>query len=142
MSRAAYLRSSFFGVALWMLPTASAPAQTTSTCQSFNSFARATLNAVRSIATGSDSNWIRSRATTRIPQVSASQVSYVTDAKVCQSAVNAYAAAANVPATGRQVYVVKVGNYYVVKDPTVRTGEWYFTVTMDRRFAIVARYTG
>jgi hypothetical protein len=56
--------------------------------------------------------------------------------------VNAYAAAADVPATGRQVYVVKVGNYYVAKDPTVPFGEWYFTVTMDRKFAIIAKYTG
>jgi hypothetical protein len=55
--------------------------------------------------------------------LSADQISYVTDNEVCRSAVNAYAAAANVPVSGRQVYVVKAGNYYVLKDPTVWSGE-------------------
>jgi hypothetical protein len=66
----------------------------------------------------------------------------VTDNKICQSAVNAYAAAASVSASRRQAYVVKAGSYYVVKDPTVWSGEWWFTVTTDRKFVVVAKYGG
>jgi hypothetical protein len=142
MPRAAYLRSSLFlAAALWMVAAASAQAQSTS-CKPLNDSGQALLNWVRSVATGSDSTWIRARATTRIPQVSANQVSYVTDNKICQSAVSAYAVAANVPATGRQAYVVKAGSYYVVKDPTVWSGEWWFTVTTDRKFVVLAKYGG
>lgn len=141
MTRMTYLRSGFCLAAAYLLLAVSARAQGTS-CQPLDDSGLALLNWVRNVATGSDSTWIRSRSTTRIPQVSASQVSYVTDSKICQSAVAAYAAAANVPATGRKVYIVKAGSYYVLKDPTVWSGEWWFTVTTDRKFAVLAKYSG
>jgi hypothetical protein len=56
--------------------------------------------------------------------------------------VSAYAAAAGVPAAGRAVYLIKVGTVYVIKDPTVFMGEWWYSVTADSKFKILARFTG
>ena len=119
-----------------------ANAQTASPCRPLDGGGQATLNWVRTTATSSDSSAIISRTNLKIPQVAASKVSYVTDTRLCQQAVNAYSAAAGVLATGRSVYLVKVGTVYVIKDPTVFAGEWWCSMTADSKFKILVKFTG
>jgi hypothetical protein len=128
-----------FAAASWI---PEARAQSVSPCRALDEGGQATLNWVRTTATGTDSSAITSRTNLKIPQVAASKVSYVTDARLCQQAVNAYSAAAGVPATGRSVYLVKVGTVYVIKDPTVFMGEWWYSMTADSKWKILAKFTG
>lgn len=116
--------------------------QSTSPCRPLDGGGLATLNWARTTATSSDSTAISSRTRLKIPKVSASKVSYVTDTRMCQQAVNAYSAAAGVPANGRSVYLVKVGTIYVIKDPTVKAGEWWYSMTADSKFKILVKFTG
>ena len=136
------LRSALVPVFLLGAIARAASAQTVSPCRPLDDGGQATLDWVRSTATGTDSSAITSRANLKIPQVAASKVSYVTDSRICQQAVSAYAAAAGVPAAGRAVYLIKVGTVYVIKDPTVFMGEWWYSVTADSKFKILARFTG
>ena len=69
-------------------------------------------------------------------------MSYITDSLLCQQAVNAYSAAADVSATGRSVYLVKVGTIYVITDSTVKFGEWWYSMTADSKWKIISKYTG
>ena len=117
-------------------------AQTVSPCRPLDDKGQATLNWVRFTATSTDSSAITSRANLKIPKVAASKVSYVTDTRICQQAVNAYSAAAGVLANGRSVYLVKVGTIYVIKDPTVKAGEWWYSMTADSKFKILVKFTG
>jgi hypothetical protein len=133
------LRAALLFGAIWV---PEARGQSVSPCRPLDDGGQATLNWVRATATGTDSSAIISRTNLKIPQVAASKVSYVTDARLCQKAVNAYSAAAGVPATGRSVYVVKAGTVYVIKDPTVFMGEWWYSMTADSKFNILVKFTG
>lgn len=123
------------------LPQAAA-AQTVSPCRAFDGGGQATLDWVRTTATGTDSSAIISRRTTQIPQVSANKVSYITDTRLCQQAVNAYSAAAGVSTTGRSIYLVKVGTIYVITDPTVHFGEWWYSMSADSKWKILSKFGG
>jgi len=117
-------------------------AQTVLPCRPLDDGGQAILNWVRTTATSADSSAIISRTHLGIPKVPASEVSYLTDTRLCQQAVNAYSAAAGVSTTGRSVYLVKVGTIYVIKDPTVFIGEWWYSMTADSKFKILVKFTG
>lgn len=129
-------------VALASVLAPSAGAQTVSPCRPFDDAAQATLDWARLTVSGSDSSQVESRAHLRIPKVAANKVTYVTDPKLCQKAVTAYAAAANVSVTARSVYLFKVGSIYVIKDPTVYAGEWVYSMTADSKFRNLVKFTG
>jgi hypothetical protein len=111
-------------------------------CKPLDGYGQAILDWAKLTATGSDSIQVRSRANLKIPQVATSKVTYVSSGTECQKAVNAYSTAAGVSPTGRSVYLVKIGTVYVIKDPTVLAGEWWFSVTADSKFVILAKFTG
>jgi hypothetical protein len=117
-------------------------AQSGSPCRPLDDAGQAILNWVRTTATSSDSSAIISRTNLKIPQVAANKVSYVTDSRLCQQAVNAYSTAAGVSGTGRSIYLVKVGTVYVIKDPTVMFGEWWYSMTADSKFRILVKFSG
>ena len=95
------------------------------------------------VATSADSEAVASRSSLSIPAVPANQVTLVTDSKTCQKVVNAFASAAGVTATGRSLYIVKVGTIYVAKDPTLKLGDgWWHSMVFDRRFVHLATFTG
>jgi hypothetical protein len=129
-----------FALTCWLTFVPSIHAQGAGACRALDKGGQANLDWVRATATGSDSTAIRARIATAIPSASSSQISYVTDAKLCQQAVAAYSSAAQVTATGRSVYLVKVSSMYVITDPTVKPGEWWLSMTADRKFAIVRKF--
>jgi hypothetical protein len=94
---------------------------TTTACRPADSRSVHYLNAMRTLATNTDAEYVATRGRLRVPNVPATQVAYVTDEKVCNKAVQAFAAAAGTRSDGvvpsGQVYVVRVGTVYVVRDP-------------------------
>ena len=77
-----------------------------------------------------------------IPTVAASQVTAVTTASTCTSAGQAVSRVMGItPPNGRSVAVVKVGTVYVVKDPTVLTGDWNVHFVFNNNFQVLrSRY--
>jgi hypothetical protein len=129
-------------VAAMLVATSRLQAQSATPCRPLDGYGQAILDWAKLTATGTDSAQIASRTNLKIPKVAVSKVTYVTSGTVCQQAVNAYSLAAGVSATGRSVYLVKIGTIYVIQDPTVLMGEWWFSVTADNKFKILAKFTG
>jgi hypothetical protein len=96
-----------------------------------------------SVVTGTDSASIEQRTQMKLPQVSASQITYVTEKNVCSKAVSPYNANSiitrnGVPVTpSGQLYVVKVGTVYVARDPAKTVGEFVLNVTLDSKFKVL-----
>ena len=65
----------------------------------------------------------------------ASDISYVTDEKVCAKALTAYNGYRQTPNAPRQIYVFKFGSSYLVEDPTVgQDSEYRGLPIFDRRW--------
>lgn len=103
-----------------------------------------TIEYVQSMMTDADTSVAATRAMWALPMASASNVTLVTDARVCAKAANALSAHVNSsnPMKGRRVYVVQVATVYVVWDPKLRVGEWEAFYTFDRKFRHLASVAG
>jgi hypothetical protein len=85
-----------------------------------------------------------------LPQVSASQITYVTDKTVCSKVLNVYKANAQnrdattgvrIPSSGK-LYVFKVGTTYTATDPAQGLGEFGIWVTVDGRYNLLGSSMG
>jgi hypothetical protein len=100
------------------------------------------------IVTGADGASIEQRRLMKLPQLPASQITYVTDENVCNKAVGPYNANSKITRDGVPVspsgmlYVVKVGNVYVARDPAKTAGEFVINVTLDSSFKVLASGLG
>lgn len=100
------------------------------------------------IVTGTDTASVQMRAQLKLPQVAASQVSYVTTNSVCSKVVSTYNANSGVTQGGVPVspsgklYVVKVGTVYVANDPVKTWGEFSIYVTVDSKYKLLASSLG
>jgi hypothetical protein len=100
------------------------------------------------VVTGTDSASIEQRTHMKLPQVPASQISYVTDENVCNKAVSPYNANSvitqnGVPVTpSGKLYVVKVGNVYVASDPAKTVGHFALNVVLDSKFKVLSKTLG
>ena len=99
-----------------------------------------TIDYVQFMMTETDTSVAANRAMWALPMASPSNVTLVTDGRVCAKAANALSAHVNSsnPMKGRRVYVVQVATVYVVWDPKLRIGEWEAFYTFDRRFRLLA----
>jgi hypothetical protein len=80
----------------------------------------------------------------KLPQVSASQITYVTDNRVCSKAVTPYNAKAGIGSVSPsgKLYVIKVGSVYVANDPVKSAGEFTIFVTLDSKFRVLTSSLG
>ena len=132
-------------VVLVGLKPLNAAAQGSSACRPADSASVRILSWVRSIVTGTDPASAKQRTAMRLPQVGTDQITYVTDKQVCSKAVSPYNANAAYQTTGTgtaeapsgQLYVVKVGTVYVVKDPAIGAGKFGIYVTLDSRYRVL-----
>jgi hypothetical protein len=108
-----------------------------------DSTSEAVVSWAKYIATSTDAEAVESRSSLSIPAVAASQVALVSDSKTCQKVVNAFATAAGVPATGRSLYIVKIGTRYVAKDPTLLVLDgWWKSMVFDSKFVRLSTFSG
>lgn len=77
-----------------------------------------------------------------ISLVPPSQISLVTDRQVCSKAERAYSTAlkGNGTTPSGSVYVVKMGSYYVVRDPAQLGSGYYVEMILDSAFRIRYRF--
>src|SRR4051794_18304500 len=105
-------------------------------CHSMDSAGASVLAWVRSVAT--DKQGAKQRTIMRLPLVAKHAVSYVTDERICRSALKEYNRYSGTrdPTSGaassasEQVCVIRVGQVYAVADPNERYGEFIIFVTM------------
>lgn len=80
---------------------------------------------ISDVATGTDSASQAQRSRYGIPSTTDSKVAVITKESTCQTAGEAFSAAADsTPVGGRRVFVVKAKDVYAVWDPTDSFGEW------------------
>ena len=117
----------------------------TTICMPSDTFAVWMVANFQALMTSTDTMKTQSRVFMQLPVVAASQVSYVTSNKTCNSAATAYNAAlvgspTIAPPSG-SVYVWQIGTNYVVQDTAQQVGEWRRTMTLDRHFNVLLKYT-
>lgn len=122
--------------------TRSAAAQTLPPCTADSGGRAGMLSYLKRLAPATDTASTNTKTALHIPTVAASQVTAVTTASICTSAGQAVSRVLGVtPPNGRSVAVIKVGNAYVVKDPTVLTGDWTEHFVFNNNFQILwSRY--
>jgi hypothetical protein len=128
---------------LWLTPAA-LQGQGTSACRPTDSTSVRLVQWVSSIVTGTDAAALRQRSQMKLPRVSASEIAYVTDNRVCSKAVSPYntnAGMGSVAPSGK-LYVIKVGTLYLANDPVKSAGEFTIFVTLDSKFRFLASSLG
>ena len=136
------MRTLLVVLAVGVAAARSAAAQ--SVCLAADSLGAPLLEQVRHVASSVDAKMVSYRQYMQIPQTPAGQVQFVTDTRVCTKARDAYTSAIRrtdgVQPSGR-VYVIKVGDVYVVHDPVQMTGEFQIQMTLSRTYKILAKYS-
>jgi hypothetical protein len=118
---------------------------TASPCLPADTVGEAFLHGTRLLASASDSGAILTRRGAGIPEVTPGEVSLVTDARICQRAVDAYRSSVTADANrlSHRAYVVAVGrSAYVVWDPAYyyRWPGQATTMVFDSRWARLGVY--
>lgn len=131
--------------ALIALGAGAFPVAAQSSCRPADQTSARMLQWVKNIATGTGPHAAELRTLTKIPQVTASQVTYVTSSTVCNKALNPYntetvmqdAATGTPVSPSGQIYVVKAGTIYVVWDPVKSAGSYATYVTLDSKYKVL-----
>ena len=99
------------------------------------------LRATKWVVTSTDAGAMKARQHQQLPAVADTSVQVVTTDSVCAAARDSYNAA--LPATkqqaGRQVYVIRVGDRYVVEDPTLRFGEFGLMMVLGQSYMVLSK---
>lgn len=120
----------------------------TSYCRPFDGRAKGLLSYAKRLASEESADMAENRELYSIPKTPASEVSYVTDEKLCRRAARKYHhAVGDHGKLDRQVYVVRIGNdrkqlRYIVLDPSEPGGEFQVYVVFDWRFKALAGFAG
>jgi hypothetical protein len=126
-------------------------AQASSACRAADATSTEMLQWLRTVVVGTDPASIAQRTQMGLPQLSASQVSLVTDKTVCSKVLTTYktraivksaSTGAVIPSSGK-LYVFKVGTVYTATDPTLSSaGGPHIWVSVDGRYAILGSSLG
>jgi hypothetical protein len=113
-------------------------------CRSADATSDRLIQGLKSDVVSTDPDVIRARDSVyHIPVVPASQISLVTDERVCAKVVQAYATLRYGPYTPTRVYVIKMGSKYTVAhDPDVREGEFSLVHIFDSKYSKVGGWIG
>jgi hypothetical protein len=131
---------------LWVSPALLA--QATSACHAPDSTSALQLEWLKNVVSGTDPAAVAQRSQMGLPQVSAGQVSYVTDKTVCSKVLNVYKSNVQgrvggvpIPSSGK-LYVFKVGTAYTANDPAQNMGEFAIWVSVDSRYNLLGSSMG
>jgi hypothetical protein len=131
----------FAALAALLLGGASATAQ--SACLPQDAGMSQRISATNRLLASSDSGAIRAREHQQLSAVADSSVQAVTTDSICVAARDSYNAALPPAAqqAGRRVYVIRVGNRYLVEDPTLKFGEFGMMMVLDDSFVVLGQFT-
>jgi len=127
----------FLALALTALAWNSLEAQSSSTCRSLDADGLRFRSYVRQLVTTTDGSRIQLRTSLGLSAMDSAQVTLVTDNATCARAAQGINTAQGTANLARQLYVVKVGQLFAAQDPGNPSGEWWPTVTLDRKFKAI-----
>ena len=119
-------------------------AQATSKCRPADGQSAALIYELKRYVTSQDPKVIAARDNYyHVPVVSTSQITLVTDERLCLKAIQAYAAFPSGAYTPTRVYLIKMGTKnYVAFDPDVKAGEFSIVHVFDSKFLVVGGWVG
>jgi hypothetical protein len=101
------------------------------------------VRATRRLAASGQPDDVNARQHQQLPAVADTSVQAVSVDSICVAARDSYDAALPAAAQrgGRRVYVIRVGDRYVVEDPTLKFGEYGLMMVLDQAFAVLSKST-
>jgi hypothetical protein len=113
-------------------------------CRSEDSVSRFMVNGVKRLMSASDSASVATRSRMQLPVVSPDSVVLVTNDSICSQMVSAYGGAISLPRSdgvvpSGQVYVVKVGTVYLVRDPVITGGNYTVEMVINTMGVVLTR---
>lgn len=130
------------GLALVLSLGAASIAQAqTSTCLPVDGYAANFRLSAQLLILATDSVDVARRARLQLPVIDTSRVTYVSDPKICAalvSAINSYMRSTNLVT---RVYVLDLGNVYLVEDPNARAGEWTPNFSVTHKNVVLGLYS-
>ena len=128
-------------LALGCRPLVASTAHRAGSCAAADTYAVNLVAYMTELATATDdSEALAARRLYRLPAVDKSAVALVTDERTCRRAVTSVRSdSASATSRVARVYVVRVGDVYVVADPEPWFGASRAHLVLDRSFATVAR---
>lgn len=99
------------------------------------------VRVTKSFVMRTDAGAVSARQQQGLPAVSDTSVQAILTDSVCAAARDSYNAALPTAQQqpGRLVYVIRVGNRYVVVDPTLKFGEFELEMVLDRSYAVLSK---
>lgn len=144
------MRSLHVAAILWFASTPLTLRAQSSECRPADATSARMVVWLKNVVTGTDPASIAQRTQMGLPQVSASQVTLVTNKTVCSKVLSAYKGYAQnedatthalIPSSG-QLYVFQVGSVYTATDPAHNVGEYSIWVSMDSRYRVLTSSMG
>ena len=123
-------------LAVMTLGATEARAQVGSTCRTADADGLRFRSFVRNLVTTSDSLLVQARTSLGLHVMDSTRVVFVTNNSVCNSAAQGINVAQRTNYI-RQMYVVAAGKVYAAQDPAHPSGEWWPTVTLDKKFKVL-----
>lgn len=130
---------------LIVLATLCIPYKAAAQCRGANAETASMIKYLTKLATApsSDIEHYSKRQRYGLPTANASSIAVVTKAATCKSALQQYKTAVPVTPAPTSVYVVSVGNTYVVWSPPAPSGtEFQPHVVMSSKFVILSKFAG
>ena len=123
-----------FGAFVGLTPSVS-KTQTNLKCRAANEHSANMISEITRYVTATDARTIFNRdSVMHLPVVSSSQISLVTDERICAKAVQAYIGLPT-PYTPPSLYVIKLGTKgYVTHDPDRKVGEFSVVFVFNTKF--------
>ena len=109
-----------------------------SSCRPDDDTSAVMLSSYREIASAVTQSAVATRNALKLQATTAVNVTMVTDKRICDKMVAGLNSTLRTPGLSRQLYVIKIGNNYAVKDPDHPAGEWLPTVTFDKNGKFLA----
>jgi hypothetical protein len=117
------------------LPFVSRPPLSSAPCLGPDSYSDYHIRNLQDIASTTEPYLVEWRERVRLPVVPASEIAFVSDSATCARGVVAYNARANLEGEiATRVYVLRMGDLYVISNPQYKTGEWVAHFVFDRSF--------
>lgn len=112
------------GLSMLYLAGCTYPLMAQSVCRPADALSARTITRFQTLVTSTDSIEKASRDSLKLAATTAGSVKLVTDSRTCQNALAAFNVSEQTPAASRLVYVIQIGKFYGVEDPTLTGGEY------------------
>jgi len=135
--------AALIGTPLFSLPVVTAAAQGSPKCRPANDTSENIIGDLKNWITTSDPERIAARDSVfKIPVVSLSQISVVTDERICAKVIQGYAAMTG-GYTPASVYVIKMGTkHYAAHDPARKAEQHSIVHIFDAKYQSIGGWTG